>query len=297
MQQRVRTMLTGDARDAPRLCASLLALYCVFWCCWALAVIGISRDMQLPIDERWAGSAMLAIEGLIATLWAALTFSWRRAVAVAAVVLPLAFGVEYIGVRFGAPFGRYHYTGALIPRLVGIPLPITCAWMMIALGSLAVAARLDARWPRWAIILVSALLATALDACIEPTAVHLKMYWLWDETGRYYGVPLKNFAGWFVAAWVINACVAWALWGRRAPSFPVPPFIPMSLFWATVVMFAVIALFRGYPAATLIGLTLAVCGIAPAIRRGWHRRDARSHRPAPSTRPAHADTSGSRSAE
>jgi putative membrane protein len=290
-------MLTGDARDAPRLRASLLSLYCVFWCCWALAVIGIARDMHLPIDERWAGSAMLAIEGLIATLWAALTFSWRRAMAVAAAVLPLAFGVEYIGVRSGVPFGRYHYTGALVPRLFDIPLPITCAWMMIALGSLVIAARRGARWPWWAVILVSALLATALDACIEPTAVHLKAYWLWDETGRYYGVPLKNFAGWFVAAWIINACAAWALWGRRAPSFPVSPLIPMSLFWATVAMFAVIALFRGYPAATLIGVTLAVCGIAPAFRRGRHRRDAQSHRSAPSTRPARADTSGSRSAE
>ncbi|MDQ2783572.1 MAG: hypothetical protein M3Y58_01050, partial [Chloroflexota bacterium] len=69
---------------------ALLALFACFAIGWALAVVGISRDMRLPVDERWAGSGMLFLEGAIALLWIGIAYTWRHAVRFALVVLPSA---------------------------------------------------------------------------------------------------------------------------------------------------------------------------------------------------------------
>jgi uncharacterized membrane protein len=226
---------------------------------------------------------MLLLEGGIAFLWICDAYGWRRAIRFTALVIPLAFAAEYVGVVTGFPFGHYHYTGALVPSVLGrVPAPITCAWLMIALGSLAAAHAYAAR-SRRVIVLRSALLAMALDACLEPTAFHVKGYWLWDRGGRYYGVPFENFAGWLVIALIINAFAAVALWTDCMPALPSLPAIPLTLFWSTVVMFATIDLFRGYPIGAIVGAGLLLTAV-PSLVRAISRQRKHSRRTvAPST--------------
>lgn len=266
---------------------TLFALCSVFTVGWWLAVVGISRNMQLPVDERWAGSGMLFLEGAIALLWIAITFSWRRAVAFALVVLPSAFLVEILGVTVGLPFGHYHYTDALAPSVIGwIPAPITFAWLMISLGSLATATWIaGSRTIRW-IVPLAALLATGLDACLEPTAFHVKAYWLWESSGRYYGVPTLNFVGWLIAAAAINALAAKVLWQGARPQIPTLAFVPLTLYWATVAMFAIIDGFRGYPVGTAIGAALCLMALLPLLRMRRTHRQTSSDTPDLST-PSH----------
>lgn len=266
---------------------------------WLLAVIGISRDMRFPVDERWASSMMLVLQGAIAVLWIATAFSWQRALHFSAVVVLLAFAFEYIGVTTGIPFGAYHYTGALAPTILGtVPAPITLAWLMIALGSLAVAQTLIPRQPLIWIAAVSALLATGLDFSIEPTAYHLKAYWLWEQSGQFYGVPAINFLGWSVTAFVINGLAGYVLW-RDVPSrLPVLSLIPVGLYLATMLMFATIDFFRGYPVGAAVGFVLACVGIIPAVQALHARQpDDRIELPAPSTHRSPASASESSSQE
>ncbi|MCA1669476.1 MAG: carotenoid biosynthesis protein [Thermomicrobia bacterium] len=276
---------------------ALLALFGLFTVGWALAVVGISRDMRLPVDERWAGSGMLILEGTIALLWIVTAYSWHHALRFALVVLPSAFLIELIGVTTGAPFGRYHYTDALAPSIAGrIPAPITCAWLMIAIGTLATAAWIVQTAQRWIVVPVAALLATGLDVCLEPTAYHVKAYWLWEASGRYYGVPAINFVGWFGASTVIVALGAFAL--RRHAILPRPPlaFVPITLYWATVAMFAIIDGFRGYPIGTAIGAALCLMAL-PRLRRVQRIPPVSSDRSAPSTPSRHAGASAPSSRE
>ncbi|MGI8688748.1 MAG: carotenoid biosynthesis protein [Thermomicrobiales bacterium] len=263
---------------------TLLALFACFAIGWALAVVGISRNMRLPVNERWAGSSMLFLEGMIALLWIVIAYSWRHAVWFALVVLPSAFVIELIGVTVGLPFGPYHYTDALAPSIAGrVPAPITFAWLMIALGTLATATWIVQREKPWAVIPVAALLATGLDACLEPTAYHVKAYWLWDTSGRYYGVPAINFLGWLCTSACVTALAASVL--RRSATMPRPAlvFVPISLYWATVLMFAIIDGFRGYPVGAATGAALCLMALRP-LRR-WHRgwQALSSGRPDPST--------------
>lgn len=289
-----------DAARAPTSSARriLLCLLILYGVCWLLAVIGISRDMRLPIDERWAASAMLVLEGLIAFLWVSDTYSWRRACAFTLVVLPLAFAIEFIGVTAGLPFGRYHYTGALIPPVAHrVPAPITCAWLMIVVGSLYAARTYAPRASRFVTVAIAAALATGLDACLEPTAYHIKAYWLWDDSGPYYGVPLLNFAGWFIAALIVTASASLILWRGDSPRWPTTAFIPIMLFWSTVVMFAVIDFFRGYPGGAAIGAALCLMTL-PLLSKSIDRvRSRLPGKPAPSTRETRARASAPNSQE
>lgn len=271
---------SGQTRGRSRLLPwTLLAFFGIFIVGWWLAVVGISRDMQLPVDERWVGSGMLFLEGAIALLWTAIAYSWQRAAQFALVVLPSAFLIELVGVTVGLPFGPYHYTDALAPRVVGrVPAPITFAWLMIALGTLATATWIigigGGNGTKRRIVPLAALLAVGLDACLEPTAYHVKAYWLWEASGRYYGVPTLNFAGWLIAAIAINALAARVLWRGTPPHLPTLAFVPIMLYWATVAMFAIIDGFRGYPAGTAIGVALCLMALPPLLRmrRSHHHR-------------------------
>jgi len=266
---------------------TLLALFACFAIGWALAVVGISRNMRLPVDERWAGSGMLFLEGVIALLWIVIAYSWRHAVRFALVVLPSAFVIELIGVTVGLPFGPYHYTSALAPSIAGrVPAPITFAWLMIALGTLATATWIVQAEKMWAVIPVAALLATGLDACLEPTAYHVKAYWLWETSGRYYGIPAGNFLGWLFTAAFVTALAASVL--RRSEPMPRPAlvFVPISLYWATVLMFAIIDGFRGYPVGAAIGAMLCLTALLPLRRWRRVRRALSLGRRDPST-PSH----------
>jgi putative membrane protein len=277
---------------------TLLALCGIFAIGWTLAVIGISRNMRLPVDERWAGSGMLFLEGVIALLWMTIAYSWQRAVRFALVVLPSAFLIELIGVTTGVPFGPYHYTNALAPSVVGrVPAPITCAWLMIALGTLATAAWIVQSEKRWVIVPVAAVLATALDACLEPTAFHVKAYWLWETSGRYYGVPAVNFLGWLLTAATITALAALVLGQRQRTTQPALAFVPIGLYWATVFMFAIIDGFRGYPVGAAIGAIICLTMLPPLLRLRHVRRTAWSDRGDLSTASRRVHASGPNSQE
>ncbi len=99
----------GIRRYAPII--PVMALFILYMILWWIAVIGISRAMVLPIDERWAGSSMLALQGGIALSLGRMGAGCAVAAVFAAVVLPLAFLAEYVGVRTGYPFGAYSYNG------------------------------------------------------------------------------------------------------------------------------------------------------------------------------------------
>ncbi len=227
---------------------------------------------------------MLFLEGVIALLWIATAYTWWHAVQFALVVLPSAFLVELVGVTVGLPFGPYHYTNALVPSVVGrVPAPITFAWLMIALGTLATATWMIPPTRHAIVVPFAALLATGLDACLEPTAYHVKAYWLWESSGQYYGVPARNFAAWLIVAATINTLAARVLWRGTRPRLPTLAFVPIMLFWATVAMFAIIDAFRGYPVGTAIGAALCLMAIPPLLRRRRSHQSRSSDMPDLST--------------
>jgi putative membrane protein len=221
-----------------------LAAFAVLWVGGvATAWLGVERE-----DAGRLASAFLLTAGLVVLLGE----STRRGVVSLACVALLGFAFEAVGVRFGVPFGRYAYTEALQPRLLGVPLVMGPAWMVLVAFASDAAARLRLRGLTATVF--AALLTTAIDLVIDPLAANRLGYWKWEEAGSYYGVPLVNFAGWFLTALV--ACrVARARENFRAG----------LVGTAIVLFFALLALAHALPYVALVGFALCLARLLQGL--------------------------------
>lgn len=119
----------------------------------------------------------------------------------------IAFIFEALGSGTGFLFGHYSYTDKLGYKLLGlVPWLIPIAWcsMLYPAWHIAdVVARDANRFTRRALrIVIAALAITAWDLSLDPRMVQ-DGYWIWHDVGSYFGIPLSNYAGWFVTALVI----------------------------------------------------------------------------------------------
>jgi len=214
-----------------------LAVFAVLWFGGvASAWLGVGRG-----DDGALASLFLSTAGLVVLLGG----STGRGVLLLACVALLGFAFEAIGVRFGVPFGRYVYTGALQPQVLGVPVVMGPAWMVLVAFASDAAGRLRLRG--WKAVLFAALLTTATDLVIDPLAANRLGYWRWEEAGSYYGIPLANFAGWF-----LTALVACRLAGARANVWAGFVGVAIMLF------FALLALAHSLTVVALVGFALCL---------------------------------------
>lgn len=158
----------------------------------------------------------IALTGMVVVLLAAsalafasVTHSPTRAVAAFAAVVTAGYAAEWVGITTGVPFGDYHYTGALQPVLGGVPVIVALAWGGMGLAAHAVGAAI-APGGRVARIALGALALTAWDVFLDPQMVRLGL-WVWHDPGPYRGIPLGNFAGWFVVSLLVMALIEYLM--------------------------------------------------------------------------------------
>ncbi len=130
----------------------------------------------------------------------------------AGVVSPLAWLAEFASTRWGVPFGLYHYTGDTRGRelfVANVPLMDSLSFTFLAYAAfcLARAARRGRRPSRATVALTAGALMMLLDVVIDPAAVlgdrwFLGRVFYYAEPGVYFGVPLANFAGWWLCGTV-----------------------------------------------------------------------------------------------
>ncbi|MCC6152994.1 MAG: carotenoid biosynthesis protein [Candidatus Hydrogenedentes bacterium] len=152
---------------------------------------------------------------------------------------------ELAGVHTGFPFGGYQYTDALSPLVAGVPIVMACAWMVLAGFVHQIVATLQL--PRTVSIFLFASLLTAIDLIIDPLAAGPLEYWTWDATGAYYGIPVTNFAGWFLVS--LAAAVAM---GHDYQRTNVHWFVGYSI----TLFFTILAAVNGMGFVTFIGAVL-----------------------------------------
>jgi uncharacterized membrane protein len=110
----------------------------------------------------------------------------------------VSFLSEFVGTGYGFPFGGYEYTGLLGPKLGGrVPAVIPLSWFLMALPSWAMArAVFSGASQRLGRITLGAYLLTAWDLALDPAMSYLTPYWVWEDSGPFYGMPLVNLLGW-----------------------------------------------------------------------------------------------------
>ncbi len=144
---------------------------------------------------------------------------WRRTLLFAGWVWPLAWLAEVASTRVGVPFGLYHYTGVTRGRevyLADVPFIDSLSFSFLAYAAFCLArvALASGKPTRPRLAVVSGLLMMLLDVVIDPVAVRGDRWFLgrifyYPGGGVYFGVPLSNFAGW----WLVGAAgVGGYLW-------------------------------------------------------------------------------------
>ena len=128
----------------------------------------------------------------------------RRATAALLALTAYSYGIEYVGVTTGWPYGFFEYGVELGPMLLDtVPIGLPIFFFPLVLNSyLLCLLLLGDRASRWAIRL-PAVIATVLlvDLVLDPGAVALG-FWAYDGGGAYYGVPWSNYLGWVLSATV-----------------------------------------------------------------------------------------------
>jgi putative membrane protein len=174
----------------------------------ALAAALVGTAIAYPLT---AGAARDAVSWTIVLLGAALSVAHAalsRGTATGAgllfVVVGTAIAFEAVGLATGIPYGHYRYSDTLGPTVLGVPLLVPLAWLMMAWPSRLLAGRLTGR--RWARVAVAAAVFAAWDVVLDPQMVQAG-YWTWAhaEPGLpgIDTVPLTNLAGWLAAGLVL----------------------------------------------------------------------------------------------
>jgi putative membrane protein len=127
----------------------------------------------------------------------------RRAALAVSALVAYSYGIEYLGVHTGVPYGEFYYGVDLGPTLAGVPLGLPVFFIPLVMNAyLLVALLLGERARSRPLRLVSVIAAVlAMDLVLDPGAVALG-FWVYPDGGLYYGVPLSNYAGWVLSATV-----------------------------------------------------------------------------------------------
>jgi uncharacterized membrane protein len=106
-------------------------------------------------------------------------------------------------------------------------------------------------------MIIAGVWMVGIDLLIDPLAANRLGYWRWIDTGAYYGVPARNFLGWFAVSAIIFGIV------RQRPqsdSWARPVGLSILLFFTAIAMAYQMAL------AASAGLVLSLAHLALTFR-------------------------------
>lgn len=171
---------------------------------------------------------------------------WRRMLLWLVTGYGIALASEAWSIRTGFPYGMYHYVyenlrGEWI--LFGVPVWDSLSYPFLIYAGYAMASYLlHSRTHALTHCLCGAFLTLLLDIIIDPLTVRGDQWFLgrvyyYSEPGVYFGVPLANFAGWFLVPLTVIALNR-ALWNRRptevGPRFGALFYLAIACFNITI---------------------------------------------------------------
>jgi uncharacterized membrane protein len=109
--------------------------------------------------------------------------------------------VENVGVATGFPYGHYHFLDVMGPKLFVVPVLLGLAYIGMAYASWTLGAVLVGRGAparMLAVPCVAAVFMTAWDVAQDPVWSTMLHAWAWHDGGRWFGVPLQNYFGWYL---------------------------------------------------------------------------------------------------
>jgi putative membrane protein len=155
-------------------------------------------------------------------------FGWKRSILFTISGYFIAFASEFISTRYGFPYGLYHYIQE--PTLhkelwiLNVPFMDSLSYSFLAFFSFTMAIVLmspiyrkgfrievaDTKKIRRSspVLFLGAFLMVCIDIIVDPASNQGDKWFLgklyyYETSGYYHGVPLSNFLGWYLVAFLI----------------------------------------------------------------------------------------------
>lgn len=242
-------------------------IYRLFLVWYVIGIVLLGFDL-LPAWLEWANAVFLILAGTIGFLYFFKRFGKSVGIAIGLTIFFSTFIIEGAGANSGFLFGSYDYTDRFAPNLFGVPIAIGFAWLMVVATS-----HVLARWifPHGTIAyaVTGGIGAVIMDLIIDPVAYRLKSYWIWEDTGWYYGIPWTNFFGWFLVSFALHVLIDLAM---RHKSMSITNETAerrlVLLYLLMIVMFAMLGALGGLWLAVAASTLPAILLVALA----WKRR-------------------------
>ena len=156
---------------------------------------------------------------------------------------------ENVSIVTGFPFGHYYYTDFLGFKLLYVPLSIMPAYFGNAYLSWTLAGILLDEYKNkpiggsiFYIPFIASFIMVMWDLGFDPSASTIAQAWVWANGGSYYGVPISNFAGWFLCVFTIY--LLFALYLSKVEIHRPHPIVREKLYWIMLaLMYALAAIY------------------------------------------------------
>ena len=202
-----------------------------FWT--LLALYAIARILQV-YPGRVPMEAVVALHvfppAIFAVSHGARFYRWRGILMFVLIILVVGNVFENVGVRTGFPFGQYYFTDLMGPKIFAVPIMLGLAYVGMAYLSWTLARLILGDWRAplagsriVTLPLVAAFIMVAWDFSMDPVWATVLRAWVFPGGGAYFGVPISNFAGWYLTVYVMYQLFAFYLRSRASNSAPLPP--------------------------------------------------------------------------
>jgi uncharacterized membrane protein len=244
---------------------------------WTIVVLYVAVSFLrpaglIPTNLNAPLSALLPMA--FAVIHGSRQYGWRGMLAFALICLVASNVFENVSILTGFPFGHYHYSDNLGPKLLLVPLLIGLAYLGMGYLSWTVARLiLDGVRPAadriFALPALASFVMVAWDLSFDPVASTIGRSWIWQDGGAYFGVPVSNFLGWYLTVFVFFQL--FGLYQSRRPARSQPAAsevtIKPSFWWPALAMYAATAL---RPVVTLLFLPVGAATIVDQAGVIWN---------------------------
>ncbi len=222
---------------------------------WAIvSFMGIyTPEIISPNNARFVNVAILC---LFTFFHGAERYGMRGIVVYFVIAVVVTNITENMSIMTGFPFGPYHHTDAMGPKIWHVPIivgPIFAvagylSWVLagILLGDVFVSRPNAIALAR---PIIAAFITTSWDLCVDAIGATVNRDWVWANGGPWFGVPWLNFFGWMLTMWLIFQAFAWYLSRTTAPR-EIPA---ASHYWTQVVLYWFLIALQ-FPLLTTLGL-------------------------------------------
>lgn len=150
--------------------------------------------------------------------------------------------IEFIGVITDWPYGSFEYGISLGPMIYGlVPLALPIFFLPLVINSYLLVIQVGGKKSDkiyWRIPMVI-MMVLLLDIILDPAAVSLG-FWLYNEGGVFYGVPVSNFLGWILSASVTVGVLDYVLESNQIKErldsceYILDDLVSFALMWTSV---------------------------------------------------------------